>query len=418
MSGPTRARMTIRVRLTAMFGGLFLLAGIVLLGVTYFLVSTNLPEERQVITKSGFLPDGAGGVMPTLGEMTQVREVQQGVLGAVLTQGALALVVVGAAAIAFGWLLAGRLLQPLQRVTETARRIAHAPAADRGLHERIGLTGPRDEVAELADTFDLMLERLDASFDGQRRFIADASHELRTPLTLNRALLEVAVHRRNASAEVRQLGETLLEVNARHERLIEGLLMLARSDAEIADRAYLDVADIAEHVAVAVPREGVGLTVRLDEAPAIGDTVLLERLVQNLVENAVRHNLPEGGRVEVVAGTSAQGSAFLTVANTGPVVPAYEIPSLFTPFHRRNKSRLHAPGAGLGLSIVRSIVQAHGARLRTVPGEAGGLVHIVEFPPVPDALRGLGAEGGVVVDSGAPAREERPVVAHGEERGA
>ncbi|GAB2840136.1 HAMP domain-containing sensor histidine kinase [Actinocorallia aurea] len=415
MRSPLHARMTIRMRLTAVFGGLFVLAGVVLLVVTYALVAANLPRDQKVITKSGFLTDGAGGMVPQVQEFRQLQAAQNDVLGSLLTQGAIALVIVGTAAVAFGWLLAGRVLQPLQRVTETARRIAHAPAADRGLHERIGLTGPRDEVAELADTFDLMLERLDASFDGQRRFIADASHELRTPLTLNRALLEVAVHRRNASAEVRQLGETLLEINARHERLIEGLLLLARSDAEIAERAYLDVADIAEHVAVCVPREGVGLEVRLDEAPAIGDAVLLERLVQNLVENAVRHNLPEGGRVEVVTGTGPEGAAYLSVSNTGPVVPAYEIPALFTPFHRRNKSRLHAPGAGLGLSIVRSLVQAHGARLRTVPGGSGGLVHTVVFPPVPGALRGSAAERGVVVDPGAPAGEERTVVAHGKE---
>ena len=182
-----------------------------------------------------------------------VTEVTDDALDTVLTQGGIALGAVGAAAVTLGWLLAGRLLQPLHRVTETARRIAEAPAADRGLHERIALRGPRDEIRELADTFDLMLERLDRAFDGQRRFIANASHELRTPLTLNRALIEVAVHRRAAPPELRQLGETLLEINTRHERLIDGLLVLARSERDVAEHAYVDLADIIEHVVGQLP---------------------------------------------------------------------------------------------------------------------------------------------------------------------
>nr|BFE76038.1 hypothetical protein GCM10020092_093390 [Actinoplanes digitatis] len=242
-----------------------------------------------------------------------------------LTQGGIALLVVSAVAIALGWLVAGRMLQPLHRITETARRIAESPAADRGLHERIALTGPDDEIKQLADTFDLMLTRLDRSFDGQRRFIANASHELRTPLTLNRTLLEVALQQESASVEVRQLGTTLLAINDRHGRLIDGLLTLARSERELTERSYVDLADIASHVSAD------DVQVDLAEAATVGDPVLLERLVQNLVDNSVRHNLADGGWVRVATYTK-DDLATLEVSNTGPVVPRYEVETLFEPF--------------------------------------------------------------------------------------
>jgi len=378
--------MTIRARLTLVYGGLFLAAGIVLLGVTYVLVSARLPGQRVTsFTRSPTTPPDVvfteapepGGILK---EGQFIQNAQQDVLGSLLTQGSVALVVVGAASVAFGWLLAGRLLQPLHRMTETARRIAEAPAADRGLHERIALSGPNDEIKQLADTFDVMLERLDHSFDGQRRFIANASHELRTPLTLNRALLEVAVHRRNASPEVLQLGETLLEINARHERLIDGLLMLARTEPEVVDASFVDLADIVEHVCARLPQGPVTVRTEAGEAPTSGDPVLLERLVQNLVENGVRHNVPEGGRLHVATRTLPDGSASLVVSNTGPVVPRYEVPSLFEPFRRLNTQRLASPGAGLGLSIVRSTARAHNGDVRAEPREGGGLTVTVTLP--------------------------------------
>ncbi|MFI1585061.1 HAMP domain-containing protein [Embleya sp. NPDC020630] len=199
-------------------------------------------------------------------------------LSALLTQGGIAVAAVGMAATLLAWLVAGRMLQPLQRMTDTARRIAEAPAADRNLHERIALAGPEDELKRLADTFDLMLERLDHSFDGQRRFIANASHELRTPLALNQALLEVAVYRRDASDDVRHLGETLLEINSRHERLFDGLLLLARSEHDVVDRSLVDLADIVEHFASQVPSEGsVKVEAAAEEAATTGNPVLLER---------------------------------------------------------------------------------------------------------------------------------------------
>jgi signal transduction histidine kinase len=301
-----------------------------------------------------------------------VRDTRDEALAALITQGGIALLVVGAAAIALGWLVAGRMLQPLHRITETARRIAEAPAADRGLHERIALAGPDDEIKQLADTFDLMLTRLDRSFDGQRRFIANASHELRTPLTLNRTLLEVSLRPESASPEVRQLGATLLAINDRHGRLIDGLLLLARSERELTERAYVDLADIASHVS------GPEIQADLNEAATVGDPVLLERLVQNLVENGVRHNVP-GGWVRV-ATYAKDDLAVLEVSNTGPVVPRYEIEGLFEPFHRLGSDRLAGPGVGLGLSIVRAVARAHGGDVHAVPRDEGGLVVTVALP--------------------------------------
>jgi signal transduction histidine kinase len=301
-----------------------------------------------------------------------IEDTQDDALSALLTQGGIALLVVGAAAIALGWLVAGRMLQPLHRITETARRIAESPAADRGLHDRIALAGPDDEIKQLADTFDLMLTRLDRSFDGQRRFIANASHELRTPLTLNRTLLEVALRQDSAPPEVRQLGATLLAINERHGRLIDGLLLLARSERELTERSYVDLADIAAHVS------GPEICCEPAEAPTAGDPVLLERLVQNLVENAVRHNTPEGW--VRVATYAKDGLAVLEVSNTGPVVPRYEVEGLFEPFRRLGTDRLAGPGVGLGLSIVRAVARAHGGEARAEPRLEGGLVVTVTLP--------------------------------------
>ncbi|WP_328852249.1 HAMP domain-containing histidine kinase [Micromonospora globbae] len=394
MTAAWLAKLTIRARLTLVYGGLFLLAGLLLLGVTYVLVSQRLPQGNTVST-SGRSVGGAtpspmpgGRPPPVTGEApgpssTQfVTDTRHDALDALLTQGGIALAVVGAAAIAFGWLIAGRLLQPLHRVTETARRIGAAPDADRGLHERIALAGPADEIKELADTFDVMLERLDHAFDAQRRFIGNASHELRTPLTLNRTLLEVMIDPRTASPEMAQLGGTLLAINERHERLIEGLLLLARSEREIPERSYVDMADVVDHVVARVASGAVSVKAEPGEAPTTGNPVLLERLVQNLVENGVRHNVAEGGWVRVSSGTGPDGAVEVRVANSGPVVPRYEIPSLFEPFRRLSAEQSSGPpGAGLGLSIVRAVARAHGGGVRAEPRDGGGLVVTVTLPP-------------------------------------
>ena len=365
-------KLTVRGRLTLVYGGLFLAAGVVLLGFTYVLVKQQLPAKTLITGGNMARQPPPEPAQPDVIFQRVVEDTRDDALSALITQGGIALLVVGAAAIALGWLIAGRMLQPLHRITDAARRIAESPAADRGLHERIALAGPDDEIKQLADTFDLMLTRLDRSFDGQRRFIANASHELRTPLTLNRTLLEVALHQEPASPEVRQLGTTLLAINDRHGRLIDGLLLLARSERELTERAYVDLADIASHVS------GPDIKAELAEAATVGDPVLLERLVQNLVENGVRHNLP-GGWVRV-ATYARNGLATLEVSNTGPVVPRYEVEGLFEPFRRLGTDRLAGPGVGLGLSIVRAVARAHDGDVRAVPRDEGGLVVTVTLP--------------------------------------
>jgi len=362
--------LTVRGRLTLVYGGLFVVAGLLLFGATYVLVSHELP------TVAGFtLPPGAP---PPPDDAVVVKQIAQGTrdsaLHTLLTQGAIALVVVSAATIALGWLIAGRMLQPLHLITQTARRIAAAPAA---LHERIALDGPQDEVKELADTFDLMLARLDHAFEAQRRFIASASHELRTPLTLNRTLLEVALSPQSVSPELRQLGSTLLEINDRHGRLIDGLLVLAQSEREVIDRSYVDLADIVEHVA---GWSSYPIKVEAGPAPVVGNPVLLERLVQNLVENGVRHNVPVDGWVRIFTASRPGGVVLLEVSNTGSVIPRYEIPGLFEPFRRLGTERLAAPGAGLGLSIVRAVTRAHGGDVQAEPRDGGGLIVTITLP--------------------------------------
>ncbi|MFB4300745.1 sensor histidine kinase [Actinomadura sp. NTSP31] len=408
IGGPRR--ISLRARLTLTYGGLFFAAGLVLLGVTYALFTQQLDGSgtkvlARVTTQQSspnggdrtlMNVDGASRSIPGNDKAAadiermmrkQHDEYQAAATKSLVVEGSIALLVVGGAAIAFGWLIAGRVLTPLHRVTETARRIAAAPAADRVLHERIALHGPHDEVKELADTFDTMVERLDRSFDGQRRFVANASHELRTPLTLGRALVEVAMHRRTASPDVLRLGEDLLQITSRHERLIGGLLLLARSENEITRRAPVDLADVVGHVAARTAPEaeqaGIGVKTEPGEAMTTGDALLLERVVENLVENGIRHNSGEGGWVRVTSGTR-DGRAVLEVANSGPAVPSYEVPGLFEPFRRLDGDRLvTAKGAGLGLSIVQSIVRAHDGHVTARPRADGGLEVTVTLPAAP-----------------------------------
>ncbi|MBF9131524.1 HAMP domain-containing histidine kinase [Plantactinospora sp. S1510] len=343
----------------------------------YGLMARHMAPGRQ-LAEAGSGADRVGQPAPLAGFAERIRE---STLEAMLIQGGVALVVIIALAVGLGWLIAGRMLRPLHRVTDTARRIAQAPAADRRLDERIALDGPHDEIRVLADTFDVMLERLDSSFDGQRRFIANASHELRTPLTLNRALLEVAVYRRTASEEVRQLGETLLEINRRHERLIDGLLVLARSERQLVDRSFVDLADLAQYVVFHQAPHELTIDIEAAEAPTIGNSVLLERLVRNLVENAVHYNVKDGW-VSLRTYTDQDGSAVLEVTNTGPDVPPFEVPSLFEPFHRSEGVRAAdgPPGSGLGLSIVRAVAHAHDGTASAEPRGEGGLIVTIRLP--------------------------------------
>ena len=315
---------TFRVRLTVLYGGLFFLAGAVLLGLTYVLVRQTLDtrgfgmsesaalSRLPEIIRSRFDPQALAALQEDL--RREQDAFRSETLNTLLTRGSIALGVVGVAAIGFGWLMADRVLRPLHRITETAARIARADSAGGGLHERIALTGPRDEITELADTFDAMVERLDRSFDGQRRFVANTSHELRTPLAINRALIELAITRPDTAPETRQLGESLLAINARHERLIDGLLMLADSDNPVTEHARVDLSDVAARVIeqsqVAAAEAVVKITADLAAAPTEGDPVLIERLVQNLVDNAVRHNTKTAGSGSSPAPSRARPSSW------------------------------------------------------------------------------------------------------------
>jgi signal transduction histidine kinase len=392
-------RSTVRVRLTLLYAGAFFLAGAALVALMYLFLGQALDRQltarfgitqhlpQQVATQPGS-PQFNHALQADL--RAQFQQDRDDTLDTMLIASLIALGVVGVIAGGFGWLLAGRALHPLQQITATARRVA-----DRSLHERIAYDGPHDEVKDLADTFDAMLERLDRAFDSQRRFVANASHELRTPLTINRTLIEVALDKPNANESLRQLGGTLLAVNQRHERLIDGLLTLASSQQRITDPTAVDLADIARHLTTqshgGAHTAGVDIRTRLQPAPVTGDPVLLERLTQNLLDNAIGYNLPEHGQITVTTDT-VDGNAHLTVENTGPPVPPYEIPALFEPFRRLPTTERLADattpstsrGAGLGLSIVRSVAHAHGGDVHACPREGGGLTVRVRLPAAPE----------------------------------
>jgi signal transduction histidine kinase len=406
---------------------MFFLAGLVILAVTYFLVKNSLEDNEPKALRAGVAaaatPDKLSMFDPTADPNEKVsftnpitgatsvianrdvpkalnaaitnfqKEVQRAeehrrnqALQGLLRRSGAAIVLIGLGAVGFGWLMAGRVLRPINDITATARRVA--ASSGRGLHERIALDGPADELKELADTFDDMLERLDESFAGQRRFVDNASHELRTPLAINRTVLEVTLADPEASADTRQLARTLLATNDRSQRLIEGLLLLARSDNELVEQQQVDLAEVGVHVIGLLADEarsaGIDLRHRFDAAPVDGDPVLLERLMQNLVQNGIRHNEP-GGWVQVTTGPEG-----LVVTNSGPVVPSYEVESLFEPFRRLQEERTTGSrGIGLGLSIVRSIVRAHHGEITAEPRAEGGLTLRVRLPGL---TQGKGAQ--------------------------
>lgn len=396
-------RSTIRVRLTLLYAGAFFLAGLALVALMYFqlgqvlnqqlVVRTGFAEqvqeqsasEPQPAESQRFLFDDSQGLI-----RAQFQHVRSETLDTMLVASLIFLGFISVVAGAFGWLLAGHALQPLREITATARRVA-----DRNLHERIALNGPDDEIKDLADTLDAMLERLDHAFDSQRRFIANASHELRTPLAINRTLIEVALMENKASnSHVNQLGNTLLAVNERHERLIDGLLMLASSEQRITEGVTVDLADVAQHLVAEAEENAktaaVDLRTHLEPAPANGDPLLLERLAHNLIENAIRYNLPERGWIAVITGIK-DGASYLSVENSGTPVPSYEVPTLFEPFRRLSGTERLAEagkgsfgrGAGLGLSIVSAIAHAHGGQVQATSRQEGGLLITVTLPITP-----------------------------------
>ncbi|MCF2532477.1 sensor histidine kinase [Yinghuangia soli] len=396
-------RMTLCTRLTLIHGGLFLVAGAVLLATTYALFERQLAQRGRLLVTKG--PPSGGSSEPAAytfgftgdGSLLAGRDAerwmhdQQAMLHdaaatSLLSLGAVALALVGVLAAVAGRLATGRALVPLDRVTATARRISAAPTADRLPYRPVPVdTGaPSDEVTDLTVAFNAMVERLDRSLEGQRRFVANASHELRTPLTLARSVVELAVRRHPSSAELRRLAEQLLEINVRHERLLAGLLTLADAENELATRRPVDLAEVIARVVAQTSHEAgaAGITVhhRADSAPVRGDAALLERLIHNLVENGIRHNTGPGGRLEVT-GRCDGDTAEVEVRNTGPEVPQDQAEAIFEPFRRLPPARSPAPrGSGLGLSIVRAIARAHGGTATASPLPGGGLAVAVRLP--------------------------------------
>jgi signal transduction histidine kinase len=398
---------TIRTRLSLLYAGAFFVAGLALIAFMYLFLGQVLNQQFMIrldpplgLTQGdvpGEPPPGLedevvpGTVQEEIRETRRVidvmiRRARIDTLETMLIASSVIVVVLTLLAGLIGWLVAGQALRPLRDITATARRVA-----DRSLHERIALDGPKDEIKDLADTLDAMLERLDRSFDSQRRFVANASHELRTPLTIARTLIEVALLDAQADEKVKQLGTTLLAVNQRHEKLTDGLLTLASSEQRAAEFHPVDLAEVAGHVIAELRPVSDKATIAIDTtlAPAVvdGDAFLLERLVQNLIENAIQYNVAEKGWVRISTAAAGDHVDFV-VENTGPVVPAYEVPNLFEPFRRlaatdRLAGAARGPfirGAGLGLSIVRSVARVHGGEVEATPREGGGLIVRVRIP--------------------------------------
>jgi signal transduction histidine kinase len=349
-----RPRPTIRLRMTVLYAGLFLAAGTLLLGVSYGLLDRHFHRT---------LPDS----------------VAADVLAQLRSQYLLALLAVTAIAVLLGWLAAGRALRPLRSIVAAARTVS-----GESLDRRIRPDGPDDELRELAETFDDMLGRLEAAFASQRRFVANASHELRTPLTVLRTEVEVALADPDASTEeLRATAEIVRDEVRRSEALIDSLLALARSEAgAVARDDPVELDDVArsavQEVEGLAAERGISVTVRAESALVRGDRRLLEQLLRNLAENAVAHN-HEGGFARI--SVRADGPQVrIGVENSGPRIPAEVAPSLLEPFERLGRKRHGGAGAGVGLSIVRAVAQAHGGGVDLAARPGGGLAVEVYLP--------------------------------------
>jgi signal transduction histidine kinase len=431
-----KIRPSVRLRLTLTYSGLFVLAGAALLSLNYVLVSNREHGKNTAIgivckgktpglglfntqgsaagVASGSapvpnqltVPPGCAKVStapppanalptyrPAQGDVAKVgalrelaTQAQDHTLHTLQIESGVALGLMAVVSLGLGWLVAGRALRPVHRITDTARRLSQET-----LHERIRLEGPDDELKELADTFDAMLARLDRAFTSQRRFVANASHELRTPLATERILIDEALANRRAStAELRAILEDLRANGEDSERLIDSLLLLARSERGVERWLPVDLAVLAGQVVERAGAEAVtkGVEIRTVLRPAntLGDPALLERLIGNLVENGLRHNLPNGGWLEV--GTHMrQGRALLDISNSGRVLDPDILPRLLEPFRREGADRTGTTGGGfgLGLSIVQAVVDAHDGQLETSAPLEGGLhvtVRLTAAPPV------------------------------------
>jgi two-component system, OmpR family, sensor histidine kinase VanS len=372
---------TVRLRLTLLYGGLFLLTGVVLLAIMYLIFRQRSGVNLIVPTGTphgSASPDAATQLKFTQLVRHSTEDLHQGLL-----QAGIALAIMTVVSGALGWLIAGRVLRPLRAMTATTRQIS-----ERNLHERLALSGPRDELKDLSDTIDGLLARLEAHVAEQQRFAANASHELRTPLAVTQTLLDVARNDRGRGND--ELVERLHAVNTRAIDLTEALLLLSRADQRSFAREHVDLSLIAEEATeTLLPlAEERGLTIETsgDPAPTIGSHALLLQMTTNLVHNAVVHNVPQG-TVWVTTSVHPEG-VVLTVENTGEKVAPQFVSTLGEPFLRGTKRiRSDHAGVGLGLAIVKSITQAHDGAITLTPRAAGGLRVMVQLPAAPPHIK-------------------------------
>jgi signal transduction histidine kinase len=407
MSGSTPRRIPrlwpqkVRTRLAVLYALLFLAAGSALLALTYGLLASRLPTTGNSVNKANqhnarllalCKSQPAAKTVPdsilerckaafAAGASAASQNQRDATLNSLLAVSLIGLAITTVTSAGLGWLLSGRALRPVRAITETARR-----ASELQLGQRLALSGPDDELKELADTFDLMLERLDAAFASQKRFVANAAHELRTPLTAMRTAIEVTLSKQSRTPE--QLEAMAAKVRSSIERAqatIDALLTLAISERGPAIHEHVDLAtateDALDAAAATITRLDLTVDTALQPARAIGDRVLFERMVANLVDNAVRHN-NAGGWIRVHTG-ERDAEAFVEIANSGPEVPAETIPLLFEPFGRAEQRLNPNAGVGLGLSIANAIGAAHGATLRAQGRPGGGLDISVALPRSP-----------------------------------
>lgn len=366
----------LRLRLTLLSTALLALISGLLVALAYLLVSRVLaalppfPAGFMVISVEG--SEGIDSAVFAQQILDQARDT-------VLLVGLIALPLIIVAGFLVSWTLIGRALRPLSTLTSTARQLSGS-----SLDRRIHLVGPRDEVAELADTFDEMLDRLQAAFEAERRFVANASHELRTPMSVIRTEVDVTLADPQATTqELREMGDVVRESVDRADRLLNSLLFLARTQAGgISVRRPVNLADLVGPAIRAVQREVTerGLTIRTELTPVLvsGDPALLDRVVGNLVENAVRHNLT-GGLVQVRTAVEG-GRAVVEVTSGGTVIDPRTVSELFEPFRQGERARTGHRGSGLGLSIVRAVVAAHEGTVSAQARPEGGLQVRVEVP--------------------------------------
>ncbi|HEX3723211.1 MAG TPA: HAMP domain-containing sensor histidine kinase [Nitrolancea sp.] len=356
---------TLQLRLALFYSAIVFASGVVLLSIPNgFVLHQSSSEAAPSQPFAG------------VGHPTSQRgsDVHQLAVGSVV-----ALIILVPLSFVLGWFIAGHFLRPLRTITATARDISAS-----NLHRRLALAGSDDEFKRLGQTLDDLFGRLEASFESQRRFVANASHELRTPLTAERTLLQVALADPDASVEtLRATCAEILTLGEQQERLIDALLTLASSERGVEQWESIDLADVVEDVLSVrqgeVERRGLHINAMLNNASAFGDPSLVESLVANLLDNALHHNVA-GGQVTIVTATQA-AQATLSICNTGPLVPATEIDRLFQPFQQLGNERIrHHDGHGLGLAIVHAIAQAHGATLSAKARPEGGLEIEVRFP--------------------------------------